>query len=106
MAGVLRVTGSKHDHWRVCTVSALGAMVGAAVVSAGGRNRITPEIALLAGGTAAALGAIDLIYTVHGRIPPGYVLDGVAEAALVGLWLRPARPDSEFRADLSLHARR
>ena len=97
MPSFLHVTGKKHDLWLVCTVGALIAVVGATVLSAGGRNRVTPEIALLAGGTAAALGAIDFIYTSRGRIPPVYLLDGIAEAALVTAWLRRAAPGSPSR---------
>jgi hypothetical protein len=97
MASFLHVTGKKHDLWLVRTVGALIAVVGATVLAAGGRNRVTPEIALLAGGTAAALGAIDVIYTSRGRIPPVYLLDGVAEAALATLWLRRTSPGSSSR---------
>jgi hypothetical protein len=109
MRSFLRVTGYKHDLWLVRTVGALVAVSGAAVLSAARRDRLTGEIAFLAAGTAGALGAVDAIYTSRRRIPPIYMLDGVAEAAIVALWLGLPRPiaDSERRrAGIRRHTRR
>jgi hypothetical protein len=102
MRSFLRVTGYKRDLWLVRTVGALVAVTGAAVFSAARRGRLTGEIALLAAGTAAALGAVDVIYSSRRRIPPIYMLDGAAEAGIVALWLglprgtrhvEPSRPN-------------
>jgi hypothetical protein len=80
------VTGEKTDGWLVETVGALLTVGGAAMMTAGLRRRVTPEIALLAAGSAAALTAIDVIYTARRVIRPVYLLDAVAETALVAGW--------------------
>jgi hypothetical protein len=80
------VTGPKTDHWLVKTVGACVAVVGGVVGLAASRNRVTPEIALLAAGTAAALTGIDVVYVAKGRISPIYLLDAVGESALIAMW--------------------
>lgn len=80
------VTGDKTDDWLVKTVGVLITVAGVTMTMAGLRRRVTPEIALLASGCAAALGAVDVIYTRKGVIPPVYLLDAVVEAGLVGAW--------------------
>ena len=80
------VTGPKTDHWLVKTVGACVAVVGGVVGLAASRNRITPEIALLGAGTAAALTGIDLVYVAKGRISKIYLLDAAAETALIAMW--------------------
>jgi hypothetical protein len=80
------VTGPKTDHWLVKTVGACVAVVGGVVGLAASRNRITPEIALLGAGTAAALTGIDLVYVAKGRISKIYLLDAAAESALIAMW--------------------
>lgn len=80
------VTGEKTDDWLVKTVGALIAVAGVTMTAAGLRHRVTPEIAMLAAGCAAALAAVDVIYTRKGVIRPVYLLDAVAEAGLVGAW--------------------
>lgn len=84
------VTGEKTDDWLVRTVGALIAVAGVTMTVAGLRRRVTPEIALLAAGSAAALAAVDLVYTHKGVIPPVYLLDAVAEAGLIGAWTAAA----------------
>jgi hypothetical protein len=91
MRSFLRVTGPKRDLWLVRTVGALIAVTGATMLSAAQRGRVTGEIAFLGAGTAAALGAVDTIYTSRGRIPPVYLLDALAEAGIVALWLELSR---------------
>jgi hypothetical protein len=80
------VTGPKTDDWLVKTVGACVAVVGGVVGLAASRRRITPEIALLGAGTAAALTGIDLVYVAKRRISPIYLLDAAAETALIALW--------------------
>lgn len=82
------VTGPKADRWLVKTVGALVATTGLALAVAGRRRRITPEIALVAAGNAAALATIDVVYVAQQRIRPIYLLDAVAEVALVAVWAR------------------
>lgn len=86
MRSFLAVTGPKTDLWLVKTVGALIGVVGASLVVAGRRGRIGPETALLAMASAAALGAVDVVYVAKGRIPPVYLLDAVAEAGIVAAW--------------------
>ncbi len=84
------VTGEKTDDWLVKTVGAMIAVAGATMTVAGLRRRVTPEIAMLAAGSAAALAAVDVIYNQKGVIPPVYLLDAVAEAGLIGAWAAAA----------------
>lgn len=77
-----RVTGPKTDRWLVKTVGVLIAVEGAALTLAVRRRRFTPEMALLAAGSALGLAAIDVTYALRGRISPIYLLDAVAELAL------------------------
>jgi hypothetical protein len=82
----LAVTGPKTDLWLVYTVGALIAVVGAVLLAAGRSGRVTPEVALLAVGSALALAAIDVIFVTRGVIDPIYLADAVAEVLLVGWW--------------------
>jgi hypothetical protein len=81
-----KVTGPKTDTWLVKTVSLLIVVVGTTIGSAGRRGKITPEIAALAVGTSAGLTAIDIVYVAKRRISPVYLLDVVAELALIAAW--------------------
>jgi hypothetical protein len=80
------VTGEKTDDWLVETVGALLTVSGAVMMMAGLRRRVTPEIALLAAGSAGALTAVDVLYTARRVIRPVYLLDAVAETALIAAW--------------------
>lgn len=81
------VTGPKTDLWLVRTVGVLVTVVGAVLISASRRRRITDEIVLLATGSALGLAAIDLIYSLSGRISPIYLADAAAEIGLALLWV-------------------
>jgi hypothetical protein len=81
-----RVTGPKVDKWLVRTVGVLVAVVGGVLVSAGMRRAVNGETVGLAIGTAAGLGAIDVVYASCGRISPIYLADAAVEAALVTAW--------------------
>src|SRR3954451_2669858 len=83
------VTGPKVDKWLVRTVSGPGAAIGGALISAGARRAVTPEIAGLAIGSAAGLGLIDVIYASRGRISKIYLADAAAEAAVITAWALP-----------------
>jgi hypothetical protein len=80
------VTGPKVDRWLVKTVGVLVSVIGLALVTAARRERVEPESALLAAGSAAGLAAIDTNYTARGRIAKVYLLDAILELALVGAW--------------------
>lgn len=83
----MAVTGPKRDLWLVRTVGVLVTVIGAAIGLAARSGRITPEIVVLAAGSAAALAAIDVVYVARGTIPKVYLLDAAPEAALAALWL-------------------
>jgi len=80
------VTGPKADLWLVKTVGVLVTVVGAVLVSASRRRRITDEIVILAVGSALGLAGIDLIYALSGRISAVYLADAVVEIGLAALW--------------------
>ena len=80
------VTGPKPEGWLVKTVGALITAIGGTLLSAGLRRRVAPEVAALAVGSAVALATVDVIYATRRRISPVYLLDAVAETALVACW--------------------
>ena len=82
------VTGPKVDRWLVKTVGALVAIIGCALAPVSRRRQLAPEIVLVAAGSAAALATIDTVYVARRRISPVYLLDAVAEIALVACWAR------------------
>lgn len=81
------VTGPKADLWLVQTVGVLIAVIGGVLLVAAWRRSATAEVVLLALGSAAALGAVDVVFVVRQVIAPIYLLDAVAEALLVLMWL-------------------
>jgi hypothetical protein len=89
--GFERVTGPKADFWLAQTVGVLVGVVGGALLLAERRNRITPELELLAVGSAAGLGLVDVVFSLRGRISKVYLLDAALEAAFVAGWLRSDR---------------
>lgn len=80
------VTGPKVDLWLVKTVGVLVSVIGIALTVAGLRRRVSGEMVLLASGAAAGLTAIDGVYAARGRISKVYLLDALAEIALVAAW--------------------
>jgi hypothetical protein len=99
------ITGPKREWWLVQTLGALVTVVGAAVGTAALRGRVTPEVRFVAGGSAAALAAIDVVYVARRRISPVYLLDAAVELALLAgvangrpsssrRWRTPCRPIS------------
>jgi hypothetical protein len=81
------VTGPKTDLWLVRTVGVLVTVIGAVLLLTWRSRRTTPEVMLLATGSALGLAAIDLIYSLSGTIWAVYLADAVAELGLVGLWM-------------------
>ena len=82
----MAVTGPKTDVWLVKTVGLLVTAIGAAIGVAAWGGRFTPEVFVLAVGSAAALGAIDVYYHGRGVIARIYLLDAAAEALIVVGW--------------------
>jgi hypothetical protein len=80
------VTGPKREWWLVETVGLLVAAIGAGLAAGAARDRVTPELALIGAGAAAALGGIDVVYVARGRIRPTYLADAAVEAALLAGW--------------------
>src|SRR5436190_3160854 len=70
LASFEAVTGPKTDDWLVQTVGALITVIGAVLLLAAGRRRLSAEVALLAVGSAAALAAVDVIFVTRGVIAP------------------------------------
>jgi hypothetical protein len=87
MRTFLRVTGPKTDLWLARTVGALVSVIGAVLALAGAHGQRSPEVPLLAVGSAAALTGIDVYYVAKRRISPIYLLDAVGEMALIFGWL-------------------
>lgn len=85
------VTGPKADFWLVETVGALVTVVGGALIVAGVRGAMGPEMRLLAAGSAGALAAIDITYAARGRISRVYLLDAALELGFVA-WHAAAKP--------------
>jgi hypothetical protein len=81
------VTGPKRDIWLVKTVGAIVSVIGSVLILAGIRRRVTQEVTLLATGSAAALTAIDVVYVAKRRISPIYLLDALAELAMIAGWV-------------------
>ena len=78
------VTGPKVDRWLVKTVGLLVAVIGASLLA--DARRPSRGSRVLAVGSAAALGGIDTVYSLRGRISKIYLLDALLEAMLVALW--------------------
>ena len=86
-----RVTGPKADFWLAQTVGVLVGVVGGVLLLSENRNRITRELELLAVGSAAGLGLVDVVFSLRGRISKVYLFDAALEAAFVAGWLRSDR---------------
>jgi hypothetical protein len=80
------VTGPKTDLWLVRTVGVLVTVIGAVLFAASRSRRITPEIAVLAVGSALGLAAIDLRYALAGTISAVYLADAAVEIGLSLAW--------------------
>ena len=93
------VTGPKMERWLVKTVGGLIGVIGGALVSAGARRRVTPELAMLGAGSAMVLAGIDVYYVSKRRISPVYLLDAAAELGIAAAWALAARADADDPAD-------
>jgi hypothetical protein len=86
MRSFLWVTGPKTDLWLVKTVGVIVLVVGCVLLLAAGRAAVSPEVALLATGCAAALAGVDFVYVAKRAIGPVYLLDAAAEIGLIAWW--------------------
>jgi hypothetical protein len=85
------VTGPKTDHWLVIALGLVVAIIGGTLLLAAFRRRVSLEIFVLAIGSAAMLAGVDFACVVMRRIPFVYLLDFVAEALLIALWIFAAK---------------
>jgi len=78
-----KVTGPKTETWLVKTVGVLVSVIGTVLMSGAVRRQPSVELRTLALGSPAGLAAIDVAYVAKRRIRTVYLLDALAEAALV-----------------------
>jgi hypothetical protein len=78
------LTGPKLEWWLVQTVGGVVTAVGAGAVVAALRGEPSPEILVVAGGSAASLAVIDIVYVAKGRIAATYLVDAGIELGLLG----------------------
>jgi hypothetical protein len=64
-----------------------GGVIGAAIALAALREQLSPEFIVLAIGSAIGLTLIDTIYALRGTISKIYLVDAVAEMALILAWI-------------------
>jgi hypothetical protein len=86
-----RVTGPKMDFWLAQTVGVLVAAVGTVILRAERRQRITPEVELLAVSAAGGLALTEAVFAARGRISKVYFIDALIEGALVAAWAHGRR---------------
>lgn len=82
----LVVTGPKEDLWLVQTVGVLIAVIGATLLAAVLLDELHLTIRILAVGSAAAFIGVDVVFWLQGAIGPVYLLDAVAQSALLIGW--------------------
>jgi hypothetical protein len=88
MRSFVWVTGPKTDLWLVQTVGALLALIGAVLWYAGRRGSVHQELKLIGAGVALVLAICDVVFVARDVIDPIYLLDALAELAIVAGWLR------------------
>ena len=83
-----RLTGKKTDFWLAQTVGVTVMAVGAGLAQAAASRRRTqpPELRTVACASAAGLALVDVVFVARKRISVVYLLDAVAELALIGAW--------------------
>ena len=88
-----RVTGPKADFWLAQTVGVLVTNIGAVLLLGARHRRVGAPLEILGASSAAGLGAIDVIFSLRGRIAKTYLLDAAVEAVILAGWIR-ARSDA------------
>ncbi len=81
-----RVTGPKTDVWLVQTVGMLVLIIGATLMSAAVRGRVSEPIRRLGVGSALGLLLMELLYGFNGTISSIYVADAALQAIIVVWW--------------------
>ena len=77
------ITGRKHDKWLVRMVGLLAASIGATLAVGVEQDEISAETQMLAVTTAISFAAIDVIYSLRGRISKIYLTDAALEILLL-----------------------
>jgi len=87
----MAVTGPKTDTWLVQTVGIVLAVIGVSLCAAGRQASINSRdiipSAVLAIGSALALATVDIVFVSRGTISGIYLMDAVAEIALILAWI-------------------
>ncbi|MDQ6708282.1 MAG: hypothetical protein M3Z85_20175 [Acidobacteriota bacterium] len=86
-----RVTGPKTDFWLVKTVGLLLTTAGGALIAAGLRRSVPPELKMVGAGSAASLSGIGFYYGTKGRISRIYLVDAMVQGGIAGLWIMASR---------------
>jgi hypothetical protein len=82
------ITGPKVEDWLVKMVGLLAVVIGATLSLAVRTRNQSFEILVLAIGSALAFTAIDVWYSLAGRISPIYLADAAVEAIIVTMLVR------------------
>ena len=83
-----QVTGPKVDFWLAQTVGVLVANIGTVLLLGARHRRVGAPLEILGASSAAWLGAIDVIFSLRGRIAKTYLLDAAVEALILAGWIR------------------
>ncbi|MCA1826553.1 MAG: hypothetical protein ABR567_08705 [Myxococcales bacterium] len=82
-----KVTGPKPEGWLAKGVGACLLNVGATLVAAGARGKVSRELRILGAGTGLSFAVMDFYYAgIRRRISPVYLLNGLAQLAFAALW--------------------
>ena len=93
-----RLTGAKTDFWLAQTVGVAVAAIGLGLAQAAAQRRpVSPELRTVACAGAAGLALVDLVFVARRRISPVYLLDAVAETALIAGWVKASSSADQER---------
>jgi len=87
LGAVETLTETRHDLWLSQEVGALVLVIGAALCLAAYRRQGSPELMVIALGSALGMGVIELIFILHHRISALYLLDVIIQFSLVAFWV-------------------
>ena len=76
-----------HNLWLSEEVGALVLVIGAALCLAAYRRQGSPEILVVALGSALGMSLVELLFVLHRRISAFYLIDVCIQFALVALWI-------------------
>jgi hypothetical protein len=85
------VTGPKLEHWLVKTVGATVGAIGVSLWTAARKPPVRDDTVVLGVSTSAVLGLIDVWYVARRRISPVYLVDALAQAAILAGWAAARR---------------